>query len=182
MGQTGTRRQGAGIPQIGRMGAPPQPSGRGCQSSHYGRQVRQQSSAVASFGMGEDARQCKRCEFRWFAKRRSKPSGGGSSFYALGRHHGAAAATATRDQTKMGEYQKWRDCPNCGSSKVKTATKRGFVPSGAVASTSAPAVAPERTVPTQPPPPAAPAGWHDDPWALNAARWWDGNAWTSHVR
>ena len=32
-----------------------------------------------------------------------------------------------------------------------------------------------------PAPPAVPAGWHPDPWALSALRWWDGSGWTGHV-
>lgn len=32
-----------------------------------------------------------------------------------------------------------------------------------------------------PAPPAVSAGWHPDPWALAALRWWDGSGWTGHV-
>ena len=90
--------------------------------------------------MSEDARTCKACGFKWFAKRRNKPQSprGAGSFYALGGHHGAAAARATTASTKyessMNDYRRWKDCPNCGSSKVKSVGKRGFEPTGAIVS------------------------------------------------
>ena len=31
-------------------------------------------------------------------------------------------------------------------------------------------------------PPSPPPGWYEDPWRLAPDRWWDGQAWSSHVR
>lgn len=83
----------------------------------------------------EQARICRKCGHGWYAKRMAKPAStrGAGSFYALGGHHGAAAAAANRANTKyqqkMTEYERWAICPSCGSTKIKTALT-GELPKG----------------------------------------------------
>lgn len=87
--------------------------------------------------MAEDARRCTKCEYKWFAKRVSKPAktyGAGAGWAALGSTGmaaGAGAKAGAHYATKLERHERWRNCPRCGSRKVGTDRKRGFVPTAA---------------------------------------------------
>lgn len=87
--------------------------------------------------MGEEARQCSRCGYRWFAKRSHKPAntyGAGAGWSVFGQQGMAAAAGAkagTHYRTRLERYERWRLCAQCGSQKVTTQSKRGFIPTAA---------------------------------------------------
>ena len=121
------------------------------------------------------------CHFRWYAARQPKPTSprGAGGFYALGGHHGAAAARAatavSKYQIQMDAFLRWKRCPNCGSQKVVTSADNGapgHAPASGVPTWSGSAVAP---------PPLAPQGWYLDPLRVAALRWWDGQGWTDHI-
>ena len=87
--------------------------------------------------MAEDARRCTQCEYKWFAKRVSKPAktyGAGAGWAALGSTGmaaGAGAKAGAHYATKLERHERWRNCPRCGSRKVQTERKRRFVPTAA---------------------------------------------------
>lgn len=106
--------------------------------------------------MGEDARRCSRCGYQWFAERVTKPAktyGAGAGWSLLGGTGMAAAAGAKAGahySTKLERHERWKLCPKCGSSKVKTVPKRRFTPTAAGQPpeiSDAPAQAPERPCP-----------------------------------
>jgi hypothetical protein len=74
-----------------------------------------------------------------FAKRIAKPRSptGAGDLYALGGWHGAAASrgvtAAAKYQAKMAQYERWKQCPRCGTGKVKTVSKGDFQPTAATA-------------------------------------------------
>lgn len=80
----------------------------------------------------EEARQCKKCDFKWFAERVQKPGQVLADLYSLHGQHGMAAAKGSKYHAKMQQYNRWRHCPNCGTKRVKTVSKRGFEPTGMV--------------------------------------------------
>lgn len=87
--------------------------------------------------VAEDARRCTKCEYKWYAKRISKPTktyGAGAGWAALGSTGmaaGAGAKAGAHYSTKLERHERWRNCPRCGSRKVRTEKKREFVPTAA---------------------------------------------------
>lgn len=110
--------------------------------------------------MAEDPRRCVRCAYGWFAKRVQKPAkayGAGAGWALLGSTGmaaGAGAKAGAHYATKLERHERWRQCPRCGSRKVRTEPRRGFVPTAAEEAASRlpePSDRPPTTT-TEPPP------------------------------
>jgi hypothetical protein len=93
------------------------------------------------------ARSCSSCGYRWFAESGHSRSRPGPLLFSAGIN---SARTYRR-----GKYEQWHNCTQCGSTKVRTVSKRGFVPSAA-AMHGAPAVVVNVGVPAYGQPPQAP--------------------------
>lgn len=93
----------------------------------------------------EEARACERCGWCWYAEAKTW-TGRPSTLSSIGMDtfvRGSGAAHAISAQQKRAEYERWRNCPNCGSKKVRTVPEGyPFTPSGALSSINNP-VAPQ---------------------------------------
>lgn len=74
----------------------------------------------------QEGRECKVCHHRWLAERYAWSPDAGP---VKGSVMGAGANTGYGKQ--RANYERWKKCPKCGSNKVKTRPKKGFVPSAA---------------------------------------------------
>jgi hypothetical protein len=117
----------------------------------------------------EEHRRCKRCGHEWYAEKYTRID---SQQPMLGigitkRAQDLARQSVHEKRTRR--MERYRHCPQCGSSKVKTLSKRQSKPAANSAS----------------PPPASPltvpSGWHPDPTGRYEWRWWDGTAWTANA-
>jgi hypothetical protein len=95
--------------------------------------------------MNEAGRRCQRCNFAWYATQPGANPGKprwfdeSGSFWTDGQAR-MARRTANYDR-HLTAKDKWAECPNCGSRKVKTDKSRNFRPTGAIAPTAASKVA-----------------------------------------
>lgn len=74
-------------------------------------------------------RACQRCGFKWWAQFVGPTPKPGAILFGAGTNVALAHQRLKRDQ--------YRQCPNCGATKVKTMRAKGFEPTGAVAPASA---------------------------------------------
>ena len=90
----------------------------------------------------ENARHCKRCAHEWYAVRvgtAQKPRWF-DEFGAIWTDGQARMARRQGNYTRQKiDRDRWAQCPNCGSIKVKTVAKWGFVPSAARTGPQSPA-------------------------------------------
>jgi hypothetical protein len=93
-------------------------------------------NAAVARRLVEEGRRCGRCGFGWLALKAPEPRRPRSpgDFYALGGHHGAAAAAAATKWRKCNEalalFQASSTCPNCGSVTVTSHPALGLNPPG----------------------------------------------------
>lgn len=107
-------------------------------------------------GQSEDARECQRCSFRWYAvpvRVPSKPRWFDEAGPSLWTDSQARMARLQGNYTRqVAEHERWAKCPNCGSIKVKTVKGKGFTPTGALSPVVPLAPAPDAPAYPSPPP------------------------------
>lgn len=101
----------------------------------------------------EDKRQCKKCDYAWYAVRVTPKRGATWSdtqtplFNAFGNPDAKVTRKSARREESVRGYERWAICPRCGSQKVRTVIG-SFAPTALTESRNANSPAPPPTAST----------------------------------